>query len=278
MVATHTSNVLLSLKRYVHEIVDVDGDHPYSDEFDVFIMSLIAFNVIVVILATVEQIYAAHRTLFRVIEVVSVGVFTIEYLARIWSCTADETYAAPVTGRARFAGRPLLLIDLIAILPFYLGTFLIDTRFLRAFRLMRLFRVFKLARYTDAMQGFVTVWREKKTDLTIAMSTTTILLIVASSLMYFAERGAQPEQFSSIPKALWWGVITLTTVGYGDVYPVTPIGQLLGGVVALLGIGLVALPASILASGFIEERNRTNRTCPHCGEVVDVREDHKSGH
>lgn len=132
--------VLPRSKHDVYEILAVDGEHPYSHEFDVFIMSLIACNVVAVMLATVDTIYTAYRELFRLTEIASVGVFTVEYVGRIWSCTADESYTAPVTGRARYAGHPLLIVDLVAILPFYMGTLLIDTRFLRAFRLVRLFR------------------------------------------------------------------------------------------------------------------------------------------
>ena len=266
---------VFSIRRSLHDILAVDGEHPYSHAFDVAIMSLIALNVVAVMLATVEGIFQAYRQWFFAIELVSVTVFTGEYLGRLWTCTLDDEYANPIVGRLRFALHPLLVIDLLAILPFFVGAFFIDLRFLRALRLFRFFRLLKLARYSDAMQGFAFVFREKKEDLTIALSATTVLLLIASSLMYFAERHAQPEAFSSIPEALWWGVVTLTTVGYGDVYPVTPIGRLLGSVIAVLGVGLVALPASILASGFIEEEERTDGICPHCGEYVDELEDPK---
>lgn len=257
------------LKQAVYEILAVDGDHPLSQPFDWFIMTLIAINVVAVTIATIDPLFNAYRTVFFYFEVVSVAIFTVEYLGRLWACVVNDEFAAPVTGRLSYARRPFLIIDLLAILPFYLGAFLIDLRFLRALRLFRFFRLFKLARYSDAMQGFAYVFREKREDLTVALSATVILLIISSSAMYFAERTAQPEAFSSIPAALWWGVVTLTTVGYGDVYPVTLAGRVLGAVIALLGVGLVALPASILASGFVQEDERTNGVCPHCGDYVD---------
>jgi len=267
--AREAAGALPRSKRDVHEILAVEGDHPLSDHFDLFIMALIAANVLAVMFATVDALYAAHRSLFRAVELVSVAVFTVEYAGRLWSCTAAPEYEAPVSGRLRYGTHPLLVVDLLAIVPFYLGTFFIDTRFLRAVRLVRFFRLFKLARYSAAMQSFGDVAREKKEDLTIAVSATAILLVVASSMMYFAEHGAQPEAFSSIPETLWWGIITLTTVGYGDVYPVTPAGRLLGGVIALLGVGLVALPSGILASGFMGRQDGESGRCPHCGEHVD---------
>lgn len=256
-------------KRGVYEILAVDGEHPLSHRFDVFIMSLIALNVFAVMLATVDPLYRTYRPVFHAVELASVAVFTVEYVARLWSCTVSPEYDSPVGGRLGYAVHPLLVVDLLAILPFYLGTFVIDTRFLRAVRLVRFFRLFKLARYSATMRTFAAVAREKKEDITVAVSATSILLVVASSLMYFAEHEAQPEAFSSIPEALWWGIITLTTVGYGDVYPVTPAGRLLGGVIALLGVGLVALPSGILASGFVEQDERERGRCPRCGAPVE---------
>jgi len=261
-------------KRDIFEILAVDGDHPLSHSFDVFIMSLIAVNVVVVMLATVEALYTAYDTFFVTFEIVSVAIFTVEYAGRIWSCTIDEDYRDPVFGRVRFAGRPFLVIDLLAILPFFLGGFIVDLRFLRSLRLLRFFRLLKLARYSESMRRFGHVLHEKREDLTIALAATTILLLVSSSMMYFAERTAQPEAFSSIPAALWWGFVTLTTVGYGDVYPVTPAGRALGAIIALLGVGLVALPASILASGFIEEDEHDGGHCPNCGEFIYELEEH----
>lgn len=264
-------------KRVSFEILAVDGDHPWSHAFDLFIMTLIAVNVIAVMLATVGPLYEAHQMAFYNFEVISVAIFSVEYLGRLWSCTLDQDYTNPITGRLRFASRPFLVIDLLAILPFFLSGFLIDLRFLRSLRLLRFFRLLKLARYSESMQRFGYVIREKREDLTVAVAATIILLLVSASLMYFAERGAQPEQFSSIPAALWWGVVTLTTVGYGDVYPITILGRILGAVIAILGVGLVALPASILASGFIEEEVETDGVCPHCGETVDELLDYHGG-
>lgn len=240
---------------------------------DWFIMLLIAVNVVAVALETVDPLYAEYESFFYWFEVVSVAIFSIEYAGRLWACTSREAYRNPILGRLNFAKRPMLLIDLLAILPFFLGPLLpADLRFLRALRLFRFFRLFKLARYSESMLAFSHVFHRKKADLVVAFSVTLILLVVSSSLMYFIETGAQPGEFESIPETLWWGVITLTTVGYGDVTPVTPLGRIIGGIVAMLGIGLFGLPASILASGFIEvrlEKDSDTAYCPNCGERIE---------
>lgn len=268
----------------VYELLDAGAPGTLSRSIDLSIMALIVANVVAVILATVDPLFTSYRTAFRVFETVSVAVFSVEYLLRIWSCVEDPAYASPVVGRLRYATNPYLLVDLLAILPFFL-TAVVDLRVLRSLRLFRFFRLFKIARYSDSMRTFAVVVREKSSDLAISLLATGVLLTVASTLMYFAERGAQPDVFSSIPASLWWGVITLTTVGYGDVTPATTLGKALGGLIAVVGVGLVALPASILASGFIEEAGATDDTddqndqddrhldydpdyCPHCGEAL----------
>lgn len=261
------------LRRAVHDLLTVDRGGRAARVVDWAITALIIVNVCAVVLATVDSLFARHERLFYAVEVVSVAVFTLEYLLRLWACTADPRYAAPVRGRLRFACRPTLVVDLLAVLPFYGGTalFVSDLRVLRAFRLVRLFRLLKLARYADSVRAFGRVLRRKRADLVVSTSGAGLLLLVASSLMYAAEHGAQPEAFSSIPAALWWGVVTLTTVGYGDVYPVTPLGRALGAVIAVLGIGLFALPASILASGFVEDDANERGNCPNCGENLERR-------
>jgi len=147
-----------------------------------------------------------------------------------------------------------------------------DLRFIRAIRLIRLFRLFKLGRYSVAIKLFGRVLKGKREELFITAFAIFILLTISSSLLYYVEHKAQPEVFSSIPAAMWWGVATLTTVGYGDIYPITSLGKFLGAIISLLGIGLFAMPAGILSAGFIEEirkKKETAKTCPHCGEKLD---------
>ncbi|REA05779.1 potassium channel protein [Haloferax sp. Atlit-6N] len=260
----------MGVKQRVHRLLEVGGATREEQVVDWGIMALIAANVMAVILSTVDALYAQYSFYFRAFEVISVTVFSVEYLGRIWAVTVRQEYANPIMGRLRYALRPMLIIDLLAILPFYVGFFFVDLRFLRALRLFRFFRLLKLARYSQTIQAFKYVLKEKREDLIVAVSATLILLVLSSSMMYFFEHEAQPEAFSSIPETFWWGVVTLTTVGYGDVYPVTFGGRVFAAVVAFLGVGLFALPASILSSGFVDQaRSSESETmCPHCGEVI----------
>lgn len=262
------------IKNRIYEILEVASPNDIPSKiFDIFIITLILLNVIAVMLETVDSLNSKYAYYFWNFEVLSVIIFTIEYFLRILTCTANEEYKKPISGRIRFALTPLAIIDLLAILPFYLPMLIkLDLRFLRALRLFRMFRLFKMGRYSKALKTLGKVLKDKKEELLITLFSVFILLIFASSLMYFFEHEAQPENFSSIPSAMWWGVATLTTVGYGDVYPITPIGKLLGAIIALLGIGLFALPAGILASGFAEEVQNLKKDkiiCPQCGKEID---------
>lgn len=262
------------IKGRIFEILEIAStENLPSRVFDVFTITLIFLNVIAVILQTVKGLSSHYRLFFHTFEVFSIWVFTIEYLLRLWTCTTSNRFQGPIGGRIRFALTPLALVDLMAILPFYLPMVIpFDLRFIRAVRLFRLFRLFKMGRYSESFKTFGKVLKEKKEELLMTVFVLLILLVVASSLMYFIENGAQPEVFSSIPAAMWWGIATLTTVGYGDIFPITPAGKLLGAIIAIIGIGMFALPAGILGSGFVEEiqrKRRKQRICPHCGRNID---------
>lgn len=264
----------MTVKTRVYKILEVASeDDTTSRAFDIFIMALIFLNVVAVILETVEGLAVLYAHIFSAFETVSVVVFTVEFLLRLWVCTEGEN-GNSITKRLTFVVKPMSLIDLVAILPFYLPVMIpLDPRFLRALRLFRLFRLFKMGRYSESLQTLGNVLKAKKEEMVVTFFVISLLLVFASSTIYYVEHDAQPEAFSSIPAAMWWGVATLTTVGYGDVYPITPFGKFLGAVIALLGIGMFALPAGILASGFAEELQKKRvkeRICPHCGKNIDL--------
>ncbi len=254
------------------EPVSEDGISSRIDWFDRFIIILIVLNVAAVVLGTLPGVEKAVRVPLHDFEVFSIVVFTVEYVLRLWSCVSNPRYARPVLGRLRLAASPLALVDLLAILPFYIPIILpMDLRVLRAVRVFRIFRLFKLGRYSESLKIIGAVIRSRKSELAVTFFLIFILLVLSSSLLFYAERGAQPEKFSSIPASMWWGVVTLTTVGYGDVYPLTPLGKVFGSIISFLGIGLFALPTGILAAGFLEEfrKKRGGETiCPHCGRKI----------
>ena len=266
------------MKQHIFRIVSpTKGDGGFWNRaFDFLIIFLIVASILEIILDSFVSFRATHARFLSTFEVFTVIIFTIEYLLRIW--TADLLYPKlPAwAARLKFITSFNGLIDLVAILPFYLP-FLIkmDLRFVRVLRILRLLRVFKLNRYTRSLQLVADVFYQKRGELGITIFITFLLLLVSSTLMYYLEGDVQPEQFPDIISTFWWAVATLTTVGYGDVYPVTGWGKLVSGVIALLGIGLVALPTGIVSSGFIEhieqereEKQQRFRYCPHCGEEL----------
>lgn len=244
----------LGLRHRIYEIIEVarEGD-PYSRFFDMTILSFIVINVCAFVLGTVEEIYQIAPSLFTNIELISVGVFSIEYILRVWCCVENPRFKGPLVGRLRYMFSFMGLVDLVAILPFYLPFITGHYAFFRVIRLVRVFRLFKLARYSKALSSLESVLKNRKEELLSTLFVLFLLLLCVSSLMYYAESHVQPEAFSSIPKAMWWGVATLTTVGYGDVYPITAAGKILGAFVAILGIGLFALPAGIIGASYLDE-------------------------
>ncbi|MFT6337939.1 MAG: voltage-gated potassium channel [Saprospiraceae bacterium] len=263
----------MKLKKRVHKFITS------NPEFLKFIYGLIILNVVAIILESYKEIRIQYGDILNIFELISVIVFTLEYILRFW--TAEyEKYKKPLLGseKLQFVISKYGIIDLVAILPFYLPLlFALDLRVLRILRLFRLLRIFKLGRLSKSLKTINSVLKETRGDLAISVFVAFVLLILSSTLMYYFESDVQPDKFKNIGQSLWWAVATLTTVGYGDVYPVTGIGKLLSGVVALIGIGFVALPTSILSSAFVErvQKNRNKKNidyceCPHCGEEFEI--------
>lgn len=237
--------------------------------FKVMLVTIITLNIVAIVSESVKEIHDDHITLFRNFEIFSVIFFTIEYAARIYSIVENKKYKDPVSGRLKFVHTPMAIIDLLAFIPFYLSFLPLDLRFLRIFRLMGLLRMFKVARYMHALTLLKRVLYDRREQLILSIVFILFILVIISTIMFYVEREAQPDKFSSIPATMWWGIATLTTVGYGDLMPITPWGKILGGMFAITGVLLLALPAGILSSGFFEAMHRTiNRKCPHCGEEI----------
>lgn len=221
-----------------------------------FIYVLIVLNVISIVLESYKELAIPFYHQFYWFECFSVAVFTLEYLLRLW--TIEYHYKSIATSvlkkRVKYLYSIAGLIDLLSILPFYLPLFFhFDLRVLRILRLFRLFRIFKLGRFSKSLKTIHKVIKESKPDLMITFFTAIILLVLSSTLMYYIENEAQPDKFKNIGEALWWSIVTLTTVGYGDMYPITFLGKLLSACIAVIGIGFVALPTGIISAAFMEE-------------------------
>jgi len=221
---------------------------------------LILANVAAVVLETVEPLAVAYGPAFDAFEYVSVAIFTVEYAARLYVCTAGvrEHFRHPLWGRLRFMLTPMALIDLVAILPLFLGLlFGLD---LGSLRMVRILRVLKLMRYSPAMAMLGRVVYNERRGLAGALVIFIVVLLLSATLVYYVERGVQPKAFGSIPDSMWWAMAALTTVGYGDVTPLTTIGRIVAGMVALLGIAIIVLPVGIIASAFVDEHKRRDFT------------------
>ncbi|MDX1737501.1 MAG: cyclic nucleotide-gated ion channel [Alphaproteobacteria bacterium] len=226
---------------------------------DAFLVCLIVINIVAVTVSSIPEYHDRYFGLWMTIEVVSLIIFTVEYFARIWVCieAPDLAEINSFKARLKFILRPIMIIDLLAILPMYLFAFgavgVVDIRYLRVFRMLR---ILKLVRYSPAMQIVTDVIKAEKRAILSALLLGLVVLLLASSMIHMVEHKVQPDKFGSIPQSMWWAMATLTTVGYGDVIPVTTVGKLLGSVVMLMGIGVFGLWAGIMASGFSEELRR----------------------
>ena len=250
-----------------------------STIFDYFIVILISLNVVSVFIETFDLSVYLNNFL-RKFEIFSIIIFTIEYILRLWTSTLLYPDKNSFVARIKYIFSLMAIIDLVSILPFYLPFFFsVDLRVLRALRLFRLLRILKVNRYTHAMQKVLFVIKNKSTELISSIFVIFILMLISSVLMYSVESPVQPEVFKNGFSGLWWAVATFTTVGYGDIYPITSVGRFLSAIIALLGIGLVAVPTGIVTSGFMEassnEEDDENSQqdekhfCPYCGKNLD---------
>ncbi len=250
----------------------------YKNQFFIkFIYGLIILNVISLILESYKGIRTDYGEQLELFEFFSVIIFSIEYVLRLLTSDLNENYrGSSMKKRLKFTISTLGLIDLIAILPFYLPfIFPFDLRIIRILRLFRLLRIFKLGRYSKSLKMINNVLKKAKSELTITIFVAFILLILSSTLMYYIENAAQPENFASIGHSFWWAIATLTTIGYGDVYPITAMGKVLSSIIALIGIGFIALPTGIISSAFMEyiQENKAVKKehickCPNCGTEI----------
>lgn len=252
------------------------------------LVAVILINSVALILWTVPDLASSYGLWFHIVEYCTVSVFLAEYALRFWASpeAAPDPATADWRQRCRYVVSPHALVDAAALAPSAVAVVILlsgvsgpSLSFLLAARLLT--RTAKLARYFPAARRLGIALREKTGQLLTTVAALLVALVIAASLMYFAESVAQPEVFSSIPAAMWWSVVTLTTVGYGDTVPITPVGRALAAIIAVLGIGLFALPAGILSAGLLEADSADNPPgadrpapspgddrCPHCGQPM----------
>jgi voltage-gated potassium channel len=249
-----------------------------------FITILILFNIVLVAVSTIPDISTKYYIFIVGFDLFVIFVFTIEYALRIWSCNIDKRFAGRF-GRLKYARQPIILVDLLAILPFYVVYFSpLDNRYAIIGRLLRLVRIFRFGFFSRAITVLRIAIKKKAKELLVTIIFISILVVFCAYLIYYSENRAQPEVFSSIPRSIYWAFVTLSTVGYGDMTPITPFGRFFTAIVSFLGVGIIAIPAGIISSGMVEilkkkksaEENIDkksssieNNRCPHCGKKID---------
>lgn len=254
---TGTLHGAATWRRQVYETIEVGPpDNRWSRTFDIAIVALIVLNIAAFVLETVPSLEFRYRRYFEVFEWASIALFTIEYALRLWTAVEVPFLSRMQPWRARlsFAGRPLMLIDLLAILPFYLSLIIpID---LRALRILRLIRFFKLSRYSPALHTLLRVLSNERRSLSGAGFLLIAAVLLSSTVMHYIEGHEQPDKFGSVPLAAYWAITTLTTVGYGDVTPITAAGKMWASLTMIVGLCILALPVAIVSTGFAQEAGR----------------------
>jgi voltage-gated potassium channel len=200
-----------------------------------------------------EKSLTNYYNLFEYVNAINILIFIIEYLARIYSVTYNKQ------SRLRYALTPFMIIDLLSILPALLTLFGINTSFLRALRVIRIFKLFRIAKYSEVDELIVEILKEKKEEFIFVSVAIIILLFTMAPLAYFAEHDSQPEVFKSMASALWWSITTFTTVGYGDMYPVTTFGKFITTVISILGIAFYAIPGAVFTASLLEKLNKKRK-------------------
>lgn len=262
---------------FFHQWKKTDVEHPWARRYEIFSAALLVFTVFVDVLDSVNSFHISHtknKWLFAAFEKFVVFVFTLEYVLRLWSCVEDDRYRPRgcLKGRICFSFEILPALDLLVLVVFYIDMCVShDVRGLTTFRLIRVLRVLAVLKMERQIQSFGMihkVLKMKKAELCATLFLAAVLLLMASCAMYYIENPSQPASFSSIPATMWWTVTALTTVGYGDIYPRTACGKILGSCVAFFGIGLFALPAGIISSGFVEVIEEKHQA--ECDELADM--------
>ncbi|MDP4641039.1 MAG: ion transporter, partial [Pseudomonadales bacterium] len=249
--------IMINQQRVMEILNKGNNNDQWSLMCDRFLATLIIINLLGICLESVQSVRDQYDTQLMYLEIISVSIFSLEYALRLWSSASNTELKGSTASQRRFSYATSFtgLIDLIAILPSIMGLFAnnLDLRWLRTLRLIRLL---KLSHYSTALEDLFSAVYQERRSFFAAMYIMAIALFMASALMYLAENAAQPEKFSSIPQTMWWAVVTLTTVGYGDVTPITPLGQIIGALTAISGICAAALLTGIVASAFANQMAR----------------------
>jgi voltage-gated potassium channel len=251
---------LLSFKKKIAEVLGYSSRYSlHAVQFNAFIEVLVLLNVLAVILESFDEFSTTYSSEFNIFEIVTVTIFSLEFLGRMW--VSDMRYPTKYRWQAyrKFLLTPMAWIDLLAIIPFFIAFVVnLDLRHIRILRMVRLLRVFNLSKYSHSLRLINRIIIEKKQELAATFLLFLSVLIVSATAMHWLEKEVQPDKFPTILHSCWWAVITLTTIGYGDIYPITAAGRFLGAAVVILGVIITAIPVGIVSSGFVQKMEETN--------------------
>jgi voltage-gated potassium channel len=252
MFSHRRDNKVNGLRQQIFSWLELDQGTKTSTWLNKAIRFLIAFSIIVAVLATEPVIRADHADLLEILDTIIAILFMIEYLLRLWIAPLRPNARPGIRGAAYYAVTPMAILDLLAIAPTILGIVSPELYLLRIFRLVRIARVGRSKNLQKSIRYFNRILSSKKEELQISAIYSGVVICISSVLMYIAEGRIQQEQFGSIPRCIWWAIITVTTVGYGDAIPVSPGGRLVASVTAISGIAVIAIPIGIISAGFSE--------------------------
>lgn len=241
------------MKNSIYLILEKPTSHRFGKWMNLFIFFLVVMSTISLYLSSVKDL-KSYSAIFDLIELIAMVFFTIELILRFIVIGEDEKYKG-FYGRLKYCLHPFIIIDLLVVIPYYLLFFGIDLIFLRVLRLLRIFKLFRHTQYDKFDDILLEIFKENRSKFVVVLNISTILIIFTAPVIYYLEKAVQPEVFSSMPAALWWTVITFTTVGYGDMYPVTALGRVLSTIISVLGISFYAIPGAIFTSALLNKIN-----------------------
>jgi voltage-gated potassium channel len=255
-------------KAIFHIIDDHKSKRPLNRLFHFVLFSLIVLSSLNLLLETFDVVQKDYTHVLLLLELVTIVFFSFEYLLRLYTCVEIQTFSHPLKGRLKYIITPLMLIDLLALFPMYYFFLSSNNSYFYVFGIFRVLRLFKAIRYLDAFKVIGQVFYLKREQLLISFTMIFFMFIFYSCLIFIAEKDSQPEVFKNITSAMWFTISSITTVGYGDVIPVTPFGKIISGFIGISGWLLFAIPTSILTSGFLKVTIQKDKTkCPHCGHI-----------
>jgi voltage-gated potassium channel len=252
-------------KRVFHILHKPSRQNPWARYVNYLLAALIVSNALLVAIETVPSIQSTFRSAFVAFEILSTSIFALEYLARVWVCVEQGRYSRPIAGRLKYLLSPLPILDLIVITTFWST---VDLRFLRVARMVRLLKVLNMAQFEESLGRIGTALNRRKELLVVAVVMMVLCIYASAAVLYQLEHLTQPTVFSSIPETFWWAMTTLTTIGYGDMVPITPVGKLCAGLISVFGIGVFALPTAIVTAAIVEAGASDGEivVCKHCGK------------